>query len=132
MPRRCRTEWYVVERGWILAKDIKNGDVLITEDGRYVAVRGLWISPLEQVTYNFEVAAAHTFFVGENGGLLVHNDSYQTARRYESLASQIHQMAGLHDRVTIAISNYVDETGARRMIIATNRAWAKRPGYQSS
>ncbi|MGE3853574.1 MAG: RHS repeat-associated core domain-containing protein [Planctomycetota bacterium] len=72
-------EWYVVERGWILAKDIKNGDVLVTADGRYVAVRGAKCGSTSGVLlYNVQVSASHTYFVGSaqsSGFALAHNKS---------------------------------------------------------
>ncbi|MGE3853572.1 MAG: polymorphic toxin-type HINT domain-containing protein [Planctomycetota bacterium] len=70
-------EWYVIERGWILAKDIRNGDVLVTTDGRVVVVRRVRCgSPKVVSTYNLEVARTHTYNVGETGSAVwVHNFS---------------------------------------------------------
>jgi RHS repeat-associated protein len=57
---------------WIKAGDLKAGDLLETEEGRWVAIQS--VTPIQglAVVYNFTVDKDHDYFVGETG-FLVHN-----------------------------------------------------------
>ena len=66
--------FYVEEKGWVAAGDLKIGDVLVTAVGNKVEVTDLELEKLAEpiLVYNLEVADFHTYFVGEYG-VLVHN-----------------------------------------------------------
>ncbi|MCR5836633.1 MAG: hypothetical protein K6G88_09000 [Lachnospiraceae bacterium] len=68
--------FYVLDRGFVKAKDLRAGDVLCTVNGDYVTVEWIEHEILEKPVkvYNLSVADNHTYFVGENG-VGVHNDS---------------------------------------------------------
>ena len=66
--------YYVQDQGWVRAKNLKIGDVLIDSNNKKVLVENVYIEKLTspEVTYNFEVEDFHTYYVGENS-ILVHN-----------------------------------------------------------
>ena len=66
--------FYVPQRGWISAIDLKAGDILVLSNGEYVIVEQVQHEILETPVkiYNFEVHDFHTYYVGENS-VLVHN-----------------------------------------------------------
>ncbi|MBQ8166088.1 MAG: hypothetical protein IJZ96_03530, partial [Lachnospiraceae bacterium] len=66
--------FYVVEKGWVAAGDLKSGDKVLKLNGTVAVVTG---SELEKLSisilvYNLEVEDFHTYFVG-NEPVLVHN-----------------------------------------------------------
>jgi hypothetical protein len=65
-------EFWLDEKGWVEAKDIKEGDLLWTEDGDLVAVEGISKREGTFEVFNFEVDDFHTYFVSTDG-VLVHN-----------------------------------------------------------
>ena len=73
----CTNEhpFYSPVKGWTAACKLRAGDVLVTVNGELVVVE--WVqhelleSPIK--VYNFEVEGFHTYYVGDDGGVLVHN-----------------------------------------------------------
>ena len=66
--------FYVSEKGWIGAVDLRAGDILVLQNGEYVIVELVQHEILEApiAVYNFEVEDFHTYYVGESS-VLVHN-----------------------------------------------------------
>ena len=66
--------FYVPEKGWTSAIDLRAGDILVMLNGEYVVVEQVQHELLEspETTYNFEVEDYHTYYVGD-GPVLVHN-----------------------------------------------------------
>ena len=66
--------FYVSNKGWIGAVDLRAGDILVLQSGEYVIVELVQHEILEApiAVYNFEVEDFHTYYVGE-GSVLVHN-----------------------------------------------------------
>ena len=66
--------FYVIEKGWIGAVDLRAGDILVLQNGEYVIVELVQYEILEAPisVYNFEVEDFHTYYVGESS-VLVHN-----------------------------------------------------------
>ena len=66
--------FYVIEKGWIGAVDLRAGDILVLQNGEYVIVELVQHEILEApiAVYNFEVEDFHTYYVGESL-VLVHN-----------------------------------------------------------
>jgi hypothetical protein len=66
--------FYVIEKGWVFAKDLRAGDKLVLLSGEIVIVEFVQHEILESpvTTYNFEVKDFHTYYVSELG-VLVHN-----------------------------------------------------------
>ena len=74
------TPWHrfwIVGKGWVVARDLKAGDVVRTLER---ASRIVSISPAEtQLVYNLEVAQDHDYLVGERGALVHDNSFFMTA-----------------------------------------------------
>ena len=71
--------FYIKGKGWVKAKDLRNGDLSLTSasirgDSRELRVASVVIDEREDRVYNFEVSRDHTYFV-TGMGVLVHNDS---------------------------------------------------------
>ena len=60
-------------RGWVIARDLKAGDILRTLEGR-ARIKDITAGPSVPV-FNLDVADARTFFVGEHG-VLVHDNTF--------------------------------------------------------
>jgi RHS repeat-associated protein len=65
--------FWVEERGWTHAAELKRGDVVSTADGSWLSVTSTTLTRRDTV-YNFTVSDFHTYFVGELGAW-VHNTS---------------------------------------------------------
>ena len=66
--------FYSPVKGWTSAVDLRAGDILVMLNGEYVVVEQVQHELLEspETTYNFEVEAYHTYYVGTTS-VLVHN-----------------------------------------------------------
>ena len=72
--------FYVIDKGWVAAGDLVEGDEIYLLDGTVAYVTGSEIEKLDEaiLVYNLEVADFNTYFVGDVP-VLVHNESeYQT------------------------------------------------------
>ena len=56
--------FWVVDKGWVEARDIRIGDVLVSHDGQALSVEGIADSGRIDTVYNIEVEEDHTYFVG--------------------------------------------------------------------
>ena len=68
-------KFYVPEKGWTSAIELRAGDQLQLVNGEYVTVEAVQHEILEEPVkvYNFEVEDFHTYYVGTNLQVLVHN-----------------------------------------------------------
>ena len=66
--------FYLPEEGWVIAGELRVGDVLVTLDGSALIIERIYREHLEtpETTYNFEVEDFHTYYVGDQE-FLVHN-----------------------------------------------------------
>jgi RHS repeat-associated protein len=64
--------FWVVDRGWVAAGDLRPGDEVSTSHGGRARVLSATSTERTTTVYNFEVEQFHTYFVGE-AGLWVHN-----------------------------------------------------------
>ena len=57
--------FYVPEKGWTSAIELRAGDILVTSNGEYVVVEKVQHEILETpvIVYNFEVEGYHTYYV---------------------------------------------------------------------
>ena len=73
----CTNEhpFYSPVKGWTAACKLRAGDVLVTVNGELVVVEWVQYELLENPVkvYNFEVEGFHTYYVGDDDGVLVHN-----------------------------------------------------------
>ena len=76
--------FYVPQKGWTSAIDLRAGDRLQLLNGEYVVVEQVQHELLEspETTYNFEVEDYHTYYVG-NTEVLVHNQCDVKANKTE-------------------------------------------------
>lgn len=60
---------------WICADELQNGDKLLLANGTTAIIEAVEVEKLSkpEITYNFEVAASHTYYVSKSN-VLVHND----------------------------------------------------------
>ena len=74
----CTNEhpFYSPVKGWTAACNLRAEDILVTVNGEYVVVEKVQHEILESPVkvYNFEVEGFHTYYVGSDDGVLVHND----------------------------------------------------------
>ena len=68
-------KFYAPERGWTSAIELRAGDQLQLVNGEYVTVEKVQHELLEELVkvYNFEVEDFHTYYVGTDVQVLVHN-----------------------------------------------------------
>ena len=67
--------FYTPDRGWVSAVNLRAGDRLQLVNGEYVTVEQVQHEILESPVkvYNFRVADNHTYYVGQDNAVLVHN-----------------------------------------------------------
>lgn len=70
---------------WVSAEDLRAGDILVNVNGQKVIVEKIQHEILETPVkvYNFEVAGNHTYFVGDDGGIAVHNQNCVGAYKFK-------------------------------------------------
>jgi len=56
--------FYVDGRGWVPADELRPGDLLVSHDGRRVAVAELYDTGTYERVYNLAIRSFHTYFVG--------------------------------------------------------------------
>lgn len=84
--------FYLPEKGWINAGDLRVGDVLVTLEGSSIIIERIYREQLEtpETTYNFEVEDFHTYYVGDQE-FLVHNkcDKLKTNKEASEAAESL-------------------------------------------
>ena len=71
--------FYIKGKGWVKAKDLRDGDLSLTSgsirgESRELKIESVVVDEREEKVFNFEVSRDHTYFV-TGMGVLVHNDS---------------------------------------------------------
>ncbi|MGN0473905.1 MAG: polymorphic toxin-type HINT domain-containing protein, partial [Acutalibacteraceae bacterium] len=79
--------FYVPEKGWTYAVELKAGDQLQLVNGEYVTVEAVQHELLEEPikVYNFQVEDFHTYYVGTDVSVLVHNDCNKTFKSWDEM-----------------------------------------------
>jgi hypothetical protein len=94
---KISTTWnhpfYVKDKGWVQAKDLQRGEILISAKGTMLSLSDITIEERDEVVYNFEVEGNHTYYVGDRG-VLVHNECFDKDEPKTPLATK-HLTAGL-------------------------------------
>ena len=84
--------FYLPEKGWINAGDLRVGDMLVTLEGSSIIIERIYREQLEtpETTYNFEVEDFHTYYVGDQE-FLVHNkcDKLKTNKEASEAAESL-------------------------------------------
>ena len=88
--------FWVIDKGWIAAGRLSEGDVLLLQNGTATKVVSITVEHLSELVYvyNFEVKDWHTYYVSESN-ILVHNANCVQKFTRRS-ASQIEKMLGLN------------------------------------
>lgn len=90
--------FYVLEKGWVAAGDLNNGDEIYLIDGSTAYVIGAELEKLAEkiLVYNLEVADYNTYFVGDVP-VLVHNYGPNNSKHYTpydpNMPEEIHHIA---------------------------------------
>ena len=112
--------FYVPFKGWVSATELRAGDILVTQSGKYVIIGKVEHETLELpvVVYNFEVEDFHTYYVG-GSSVLVHNacermgrqngnaprNNQAQNRQFNSVVKEYHlsksEARRLHDAITV-------------------------------
>ena len=99
--------FYVPEKGWTSAIDLRAGDILVMLNGEYVVVEQVQHELLEspETTYNFEVEGFHTYYVGDTE-VLVHNmcAKKRDIRQVEQAARELK----MNDHQRHAFGDYIE------------------------
>jgi hypothetical protein len=56
--------FFVRSKGWVPARELQEGDLFSTHEGRWVAAEGVYDTGEYGTVYNLRVAEYHTYFVG--------------------------------------------------------------------
>ena len=80
--------FYVIDRGWVAAGDLVEGDEVYLIDGSTAVITGSELEQLPETikVYNLEVADFNTYFVGDEA-VLVHNYTAARGSRNENTKS---------------------------------------------
>ena len=78
-------KFYAPEKGWTSAIELRAGDQLQLVNGKYVTVEKVQHELLEEPVkvYNFEVEDFHTYYVGTDVQVLVHNKCVKSTTPFE-------------------------------------------------
>ena len=122
-------KFYAPEKGWTSAIELRAGDQLQLVNGEYVTVEKVQHELLEEPVkvYNFEVEDFHTYYVGTDVQVLVHNkkcgDTQASAAECNNRATEINNSRnGIDkDRGTTAVMKAIDNTtGEEVTLVSTN------------
>ena len=122
-------KFYAPEKGWTSAIKLRAGDKLQLVNGEYVTVENVQHELLEEPVkvYNFEVEDFHTYYVGTDVQVLVHNkkcgDTQASAAECNNRATEINNSRnGIDkDRGTTAVMKAIDNTtGEEVTLVSTN------------
>jgi RHS repeat-associated protein len=92
--------FWVVEKGWLSAADLKPGDDLLSLNGSALDVQSVTIDPKRHTTYNFTVDVTHTYFVGEHG-VWVHNNvcAQPTGQMHHAVSRKVYRALEKHPKL---------------------------------
>jgi len=119
--------FYVPEKGWTAAIDLRAGDILVMSNGEYVVVEQVQHELLETPVrvYNFEVEDFHTYFVGDTS-VLVHNACHVDTGNVKNKVVYSSRRAAFRDtkrKMGIPVSQQPIKTSK-----ATNKLGKRIPG----
>ena len=101
--------FYVPEKGWTSAIELRAGDILVKNNGEYVVVEKVQHEILETpvIVYNFEVEDYHTYYVSADANsdafVLVHNKCVEVGS-YEIKFKSGKNYVGKGSRVRMQVS----------------------------
>ena len=118
--------FYVPEKGWVSAIDLRAGDILVMLNGEYVVVEQVQHELLEtsETTYNFEVEDFHTYYVGINN-VFTHNACgdngiYEDAS-YHTTGNPVKSARPINGQAALDNSIQIKPTSPRRIGTSNNQ-----------
>ena len=112
--------FYVVDKGFVEAKDLKTSDKLLLSSGKCVTIEEIQVEQLSEpeTTYNFEVADFHTYYVSKSN-VLVHNkckiSELDKSKIDQTGIENVNSKYGTYDVTYSDGSHYVGKGGKGRM-----------------
>ena len=95
--------FYTEGKGWCVASELEEGDVLRTQDGKTETVASVEMETLDEPVkvYNLEIEDSHTYYVSVDG-VLVHNEcnidaDYLKKKNEKHIFSEKHIKDGISD-----------------------------------
>lgn len=107
-------------RRWLLAGQMKAGDMVLRPGGEWVSVTAVSRSSRGATVYNFEVADNHDYYVG-SPGMLVHDNSL-----VESLRGGKDVVVGSVKEARSLLKNFPELRAPSRGVLCTGRTRAER------
>ena len=118
--------FYVPQKGWTSAVDLRAGDILVMLNGEYVVVEQVQHELLEtsETTYNFEVEDFHTYYVGINN-VFTHNACgdngiYEDAS-YHTTGNPVKSARPINGQAALDNSIQIKPTSPRRIGTSNNQ-----------
>ena len=118
--------FYVPQKGWTSAVDLRAGDILVMLNGEYVVVEQVQHELLEtsETTYNFEVEDFHTYYVGINN-VFTHNACgdngiYEDAS-YHTTGNPVKSARPINGQAALDNSIQINPTSPRRIGTSNNQ-----------
>ncbi len=113
--------FYVEDKGWVAASDLKIGDTFVTTDGDEVEVTDIELEKLAEpiLVYNLDVADFDTYFVGEYQ-VLVHNYNPYGRKGGPKHRDKVEQVAQAYETTVeefLVELNSLSESGKLRRFI---------------
>ena len=133
--------YYVEEKGWVNAGELEVGDSVTLADGSTSEVESIETEELEEPVkvYNFEVEGYHTYFVGTDVQVLVHNSCTANPNELTATHGQTmsnNQLANLADDISAngiqETIKYVEQDGIKYIVDGHHRVLASQALGMSS
>jgi len=107
--------WSVNYKDWILAKDLNEGDRLLSANGDRLQVKQIQFFEQQSTTYNLEIDNYHNYFVSSLD-ILVHNDNPFPNSSFHVLTPRPTKIYGIVDKTTkqiVYVGKSVQKEGTR-------------------
>jgi len=107
--------WSVDNEDWVIAKDLNEGDWLLSANGDRVQIIRIQLLKQQSNTYNLEIENHHNYFVSSLD-ILVHNGNPFPNSVYNDLATKSTKIYGIVDKKTkqvVYVGKSIQKEGTR-------------------
>ena len=107
--------WSATYEDWITAKDINEGDLLLSANGKKIKVGRIESLKQTGATFNLEIENHHNYFVSSLD-ILVHNGNPFPISSYNNMATQPTKIYGIMDKSTkqiVYVGKSIQKEGTR-------------------